>query len=384
VPQSARLRREYLRLVERLLAQDREEIRVTLGPGAQALELHLRRLDDARRTSAELEDATLAVEEPDLLAALDAYAEADHLLQPTMDLVASVIDDAIAQAGMSVDTETYTCVLPTGLFNAEARLTQDGVLILINTGLALLLFQAAQAFAADAQFEAPGSGRRLYTSGQIRENYVGMVLAYLAYGDSSLSAKLPFQGGVRGQFTDALWQSAQFFVAAHEFGHVLGEHLSTARTKLLPAPGWEGIELTAKTQEQEVEADQIAVRLAVAHVRASGDLRAPSTMIMGPLFFLALAQSIARVRWAVAGGGPLLREPDHPPPNERSAAIREEFANHFEPAEFECADAAVSWIDEATDGVLEFVAKARADGGPRNAGSQRARGPRMPPDGSRR
>jgi hypothetical protein len=356
VPQSARLRQEYLRLVDRLLERERADLDLSLGSAPDALEWHLRKIDDARRATGELEAALIQIDEPELLAGTEVLRNADHLLQPTMDAVALVIDGAVRHAGLQITQETYTCVLPTGMFNAQARLADGGVLVMINTGLSLLTYQVVQAMTADSSFDDPRMGRRLYTPGQLAESFTDIMLAQLLWGDSARAPHFPPQGGVRGQLSDSLWRSVQIFAAAHEFGHVLAGHLSPARTKFLPTPGWEEIECAAKTIRQEFEADLIGMRLVAAHAQASGHPQAPSIMVLGPLVFFAIVEAVDRIR-EEGLRRPVRGDIDHPPPRDRAAAARASLAQHVGSEDFELADAAVAWIDERTQGAIEYVTR---------------------------
>jgi hypothetical protein len=371
MPQSPRLRVEYRRLAETLLAQERADLLVNLGPAPDALERHLRRIDEARRLSQQLEgahDLPLG-EEPQLIEGLDQYARADHLLQPVMDTLARVIDVAIARAGVTSDVETYACVLPTGTINAQARSTANGVLVLVNTGLVMVLFQATQALAHAALFPSaagvggavvadPRFGRALYTDEQIGRAFASVLLAYILCGDSTKAIQLPPLGGVRGQVGDALWQSAQIFTVAHEFGHVLAGHTMAGRTKYLATPGWAGVEVVAKSWDDEFEADRIAVRLVAGYADGAGDPRAPAVMICGPAIFFAVADAVDRVR-TEALGLPVSPDADHPPSAARASRIRDHFSSRFGAENFELADHAVGWLERATEHALHLIARAR-------------------------
>ncbi len=117
------------------------------------------------------------------------------------------------------------------------------------------------------------------------------LLGYVAFGDARESTWFAPQGGVRGQLAEALRASRKYFAVAHEFGHVIGGHVGGPATRL-PTPGWEDIDMVAKSVEQENEADRIASLIVSRLDGVDTDPRAPPMVAAGPAIFFALARSV--------------------------------------------------------------------------------------------
>jgi hypothetical protein len=350
VPQSQRLRQEYLRIVDALLRAEREDLERALGRSPGALERHLEWIERAQQATAELEGAQAmepAADRDRVAVQMKALRNADHLLQPTLDAVAADVDEGIAHARLRVPVETYTCTLPTGTFNAQARAVGGGVLIIVNTGLVTLLFGAAQILAHAVNVGGRVDlGRALYTDTQLSDAFADLLVAHVVRGDARESNWFTPQGGWRKLLADALWHPALVFGVAHEFGHVIAEHHHGPVTQR-PESVFSDLDVVARSIEQEREADQIAGHIVSSREGVDTDPSAASMVAAGPAIFFALAQSTDLVAEPLVGRRRSPHE-DHPPPMERWAAVRSQLQQRLPRDSFELARNLQGWIEEAT------------------------------------
>jgi hypothetical protein len=245
---------------------------------------------------------------------------------------------------------------PDGTFNAQARATAEGALLIVNTGLVTVLYSGTSAMTHDARFSTPGAGTPLYSERQIAEAFAMMLAAYVALGEAARGGRLGPHGGVRGEWHDSLSNLSQLFAIAHEFGHVIAGHVSpAANTRELP--GAPDARYVAKSFAQEFEADRLAARIIAHHPGIPEDPRNASIAAAGPAIFFALADAIERFR---AHFRPRQASPDadHPPPRERADAVRAELGRHFRPDDFELADVAATWIENKTQMAIEHFGEA--------------------------
>lgn len=283
-------------------------------------------------------------------------------LQPIIDEISAEIRERLTEKGMTLPLPVFAGQFPHGSFNAQARPVPGGVLILINSGLFMFIWQMLKIATMAIRFTALNEKGELIGHPELppviesREEITSLltdcVLAYILYGDSRRARRLPTLGGVRHLLLVRLVRACETFTVAHEFGHVIDGHFSEAAPEL----DLDAISYSSKDHLQEYNADQIAAALLIAGVQAEADALAqkPSideyelnyfqldakTSVAGPFLFFALSQLIDQVRNRVLSV-PSSEPPEvssHPPAPERVSRLRALFSDYPISFDFEFAN----------------------------------------------
>ena len=291
----------------------------------------------------------------------------EGLLQPVIDDISSELNTELAADGRSLPCAVYAGQFPHGSFNAQARVVPEGVLVLLNSGLFMLLHQVLKVAALASRFTDEGANGELvehpdieppsHTLDEIADLLTESVLAYLLFGESTRARRLPALGGVLAFSHGGLLRGVETFAVAHEFGHVLGGHLTTDEHRGDPDA------FAKKSQHEEFDADLIGTELLVSaldrRVRAAvaeGDESAEVQRTLvgpGPLIFFSISQLVENVRSRVSALP--TREPTdtstHPSTDERRRRLREVLASDPR-VSLELADAMEGFLAFHTDGVV--------------------------------
>jgi hypothetical protein len=114
----------------------------------------------------------------------------------------------------------------------------------------------------DSRFQANESGRR---------RFLELVVAYLLFG-SPFSAPQYFQRGYQDNIASLLRHTAEMFIVAHEYAHLILGHIKiqkNARTRLLKK-NLRVIDVSVHRWKQELLADNLALQIVVAHNQRGG------------------------------------------------------------------------------------------------------------------
>jgi Zn-dependent peptidase ImmA (M78 family) len=158
-------------------------------------------------------------------------------------------------------TEVYFNEFPTGEFNANARLVDDGALCLLNYGLVETLYnlslcccfpmrETQLGLKLTMEMEAKSDPRAV----QAVSNAVAVIYGYLKgdhgrpYAFEEKFDPTPFL------LASHIDRSMRLFVLAHELGHVCCNHLSRGKMRALGS----AVDVCATRQDQEFEADLFA------------------------------------------------------------------------------------------------------------------------------
>jgi len=263
----------------------------------------------------------------------------------------------------------YAGIFPTGSFNAQAVAVSGGVLLLINTGLMMLIYQSAKLFMLNARVlvhdDNANDGKADLESQmsrqQITEALADIVLAYLFRGASTFATRYPMETGVRGMLAMMITDSAEFFVVAHEYGHAVAGHLTSTKT-IRHAASQSGVSLdfVAKDWEQEVEADIRGLKLLIppskCNITTSVELDLFRFLISGPFFFFALDELISGVSKELRGiRRDMIVIDDHPPSRARFELLRKLLKEGGAERAFGIVELIARWFDDYTGAVCEHI-----------------------------
>lgn len=291
--------------------------------------------------------------------------------QSLIDEISAEIRDRLTDKGMTLPLPVFAGQFPHGSFNAQVRPAAGGVLILINSGLFMLIYQMLKIATMATRFTDVNEKGEVLEHPEIHaavrspEETTGLltdcVLAYILHGDSTRARRLPALGGVRQLLLGMVVHACEFFTVAHEFGHVIDGHFSNAEPVFDP----EVRTYFHKDHFQEYNADQIAAALMIAgvyksvelnikeHELAQFRLKAMAT-VAGPFLFFALSHLIDQFRHRVRSVA--TSEPaevsSHPPAQQRSFQLRAYITNKNDAFDFELADRYTEFFTAQIDPIV--------------------------------
>jgi hypothetical protein len=364
MPQSARLRAEFVRRFGPILRARQQEVVERLGGSPEAIRAAFEALYAEMRQTAQDENAAFVFsEKPGFDVEVRKFLMAGQLLQPVLDSLSEEIHKSANRSQNSIPAETFAGVLPTGAFNAQATAAGGGYLILVNDGLLMFVHQVTKIMAFALRFhdfdnagrliEHPEMGFATHTLDEIRAALSEVVYAYLAFEYSAAASRFPAQGGIRGMVASLLRWFVELFAVAHEYGHLIGGHVSPEWTKRLEVAGSD-VDVLAKKRTDEFEADHLGAQLLIGASGVASNPALSMSAVAGPLIFFELDSLITRVQLDVFGSDRRVVI-DHPPSNERAESLRPLFEETFGSDAFGLADPAVYWIRETSDDVVSRI-----------------------------
>ncbi|EID52325.1 M48 family metalloprotease [Saccharomonospora xinjiangensis] len=301
----------------------------------------------------------MAPEERQLFAGLAASIRDGTLAFPDEGLFDGLSAELLAvveRSGLPLPTPVFVGEYPHNSFNAQACAVSGGTLILVNTGLAALVHEVAKCWALSlvpftrdddrrVRFEEP-TAELTRRRDEARSTIANAVIAYVFLGDSRLGGRITQDTTAAMGF--ALTRATERFVISHELGHLLAGHLDASQTNA------EHGELIRKTRPQEFEADEIGALLVLRGLDP-GDQVQVNLALAGPFVFFAIDHLVTRVRNEVNDIPEGLIVTDHPPSDERAAAMRRLFVESAGIGALQLAGATVSWLSAQEDDILAMV-----------------------------
>jgi hypothetical protein len=262
-------------------------------------------------------------------------------------------------SGIALPGPVYVGEYPHNSFNAQACAVPGGTLILVNTGLITLLFQVAKSigasFRAFTRTEDAGLRFKAETAEMIRQRdharktVAKAVVAYVFHGDARRAGRIPVAAGSPALLGVPLGNAGRDFVVGHEFGHLLAGHLHE------PAARTRSGEWIRKSHHQEFEADEIGALLMLRRLEDPGDQIQKNFTVAGPFLFFAIDHLVTRVRNEINDIPAGMIVTDHPPSDERAAALRRLFMEIEGPGVLQFANAFVSVLSAQENDILDLV-----------------------------
>jgi hypothetical protein len=292
-----------------------------------------------------------------------------------LDAARKRVEAAVSLARYRLSDEVFVGEFPTRSFNAQATRVGPGFLVLINSGLFSFVHTATKIFSLSVEFADFGpdgrhipstrTGRSDFSEDEKQEAMTELILAYLLYGDARKATRFAFQHPRKMNAAGAMCDACVLFAVAHEYGHVIGGHLGSARSKTAQTPVGP-LDVLEKSYKQEFEADGLGARLVVL---SAGRLENNKlvfgvdaqhwididTTLSGPLLFLRLDRLVTRVASEICGTDEFLMYGDHPPSDARISVVRTMYAQFGLTELRKLSSFCVEWIDAMEEGVLGFV-----------------------------
>jgi hypothetical protein len=249
------------------------------------------------------------------------------------------IEKGVDAAGHTAPERVLVALFPTDSFNAQSRISDRGLLILVDKGLVRLLRGMARV-ALESFAVGPEPPRLPLEASAVA--VADLIDSYLF--DESSASEAPLTGDLgqldlfarevglrrdrdrRAFLAEALGEACLQFAIAHEYAHFAAGHLHAGRQHGRDLRVGR-LDLISKRNEEELEADVIG---AVIHGHGSSfDGEAPERLddqialaIAGPVVFLGIDDFLGRVVDQL--GRPFRRRlvRDHPPSAERRDRVR--------------------------------------------------------------
>jgi hypothetical protein len=280
--------------------------------------------------------------------------------------------EVVAPSFGNLPQEIFVGRYPTGSFNARVLLTVDGPLILVNTGAEFLIIEVIKLFvagtfafvpsAADASHDEISNAIGMNET-EIAEQLARLLFAYVTHGDAAIAGKLPILPGADAMIAVSkfAWSTTQFLIA-HEYGHVVNDHLRQHKPKNVVSDP-ESAEFDWMSLEQEVEADISGIRMhnQVFFDQIGRTIDDPLKLIQlqmnfaGPTIFLSIADMIEETFKAFLGRRGEWLVGSHPP-----TPIRTEYLNNYLRSisgnkGLEFGEVFNAWLDHYKDPVIDFT-----------------------------
>lgn len=259
----------------------------------------------------------------------------EQTLHDVVNVLSKEIESALEDLESDVATPIFAGVFPTGSFNAVATPCDGGALALLNSGLMMCIHQIVKIVlhkARFAEFDEQGKPKvdtAIDSSPLSHEELVltlaQVLLAYAGYTRTSRIRRLPMGSVAKSMLAASLVKSTEKFVLAHEYGHAVAGHLANPKTVVTRTRAGE-VGLIAKSWEQEMEADVIALGVLLASAPRIVDSQEKmfelEMVVSGPLIFFGIANLLERVVEEVEGFGSRLVAETHPPPQMRLDLVK--------------------------------------------------------------
>lgn len=299
--------------------------------------------------------------------------EAAPGMQFVIDQISEEIERSIVKSGLQLNLEFFAGEFPTGSFNAQACVVEDGTLLLVNTGLMVFLHKASKLITHSIEFSDFGDdGKPIFgtteptepgamTHSEQIEAFAELLLGYLSMREDWIPRvrRIPLATGAKAMLSAMVVHSCEKFVLAHEYGHAIAGHLTAPRTMVSKTPVGD-VEFVCKSWSEEFEADLIAAMLLVIEtprqIKTYQDLFTLQFATVGPFFFFALDELITRVALEIKGLAGTSIITDHPPSRQRMQAVREFYQRLGGPAMTEMGDAYAEFVGHLGDDVMEMIA----------------------------
>lgn len=194
-----------------------------------------------------------------------------------VDLVADV-REAISRLGYDVPEDVTFGLLPTGQVNGRAcTVPAGGLIVAIDDGLFNFVYSLAKAIAAlcevtvtedadggaevDASWIDNDIARSLQNNEDANRRWLEILFATFILGYPNHCPMRPLLGD-RAYLTVTLTTAAEFFVVAHEFGHLILGHYDRSHSALKRMlPGGVEVDEFETARAEELEADRIGLEL---------------------------------------------------------------------------------------------------------------------------
>lgn len=253
-------RESYLRFLARMGYEEEEVLSLFTDREAEKV----RRLEKILDALAQIDDLKYraVLDEASNAKLQSALLRADANTNFLLNRLCREICADFAKLGVSISDKVYAGVFPTYSFNAQARKEDDGYLVLLDTGCFETIETAVTVLLGP------------WTDNQKTKMLAGAIQNYCRHGKLTRSEDLEQirtrkQNGIEiardletaEQITPLLTNACERFVIAHEYGHIINEHLEGALHRTLRED--DELLVIVKDPEQEFEADLWALHMLI-------------------------------------------------------------------------------------------------------------------------
>lgn len=285
---------------------------------------------------------------------------------PLMVNLQEEIEAAAAGLGLPAVDRPFIGTLPTGRVNAcAARVPgSSDVLVLFETELFNCALLLAKVVARAMPAHPDGQGGFIFSTAPddisaeierepvILQRFRDFFFAYLCAGAPSRAHPYMLEPPY-DYLSYVFFHNLERFVIGHEYAHKLLGHLA-GETWLAALPGGEQVEELRRSQEQELAADQLGVKLLFRAALTHGEDLALA--ICGPVLFFGCEDLIERGRAILTGGTAQPAAPGtHPPANTRRDCLSQWACETLPPAGAALAQQRIHAIDTAVSLLWQAV-----------------------------
>nr|VFK01327.1 MAG: hypothetical protein BECKLFY1418A_GA0070994_11429 [Candidatus Kentron sp. LFY] len=270
------------------------------------------------------------------------------------------IKDAAKEYGFQFPYEVLPGVYPTTSINAQAVAMGGGALVLLNTGLMGFIYQMVKIYMFTRDFKSDDHvyGTE-FSEEQGIESSAEVIVAYLFGGNSSLATRYPARGDFRGVAIQQLFYSAERFVLAHEYGHVLVGHLNPKNTVSRSLAAGDTMNFFKKSWEQEFEADAFALLLtfppSMRQINTKDELELLDLRLAAPYIFFSLAILLDTVSQQLLSLPHTDFADDHPPSGERLRRLEKQLISMNAGRVIRAGQSFESWIETLSSPIISYI-----------------------------
>ncbi len=223
------------------------------------------------------------------------------------------IEELIRERGHKLNYGVHVGEWPLGEFQASVTRTtsRNRAIVLVNSGLISLVYQMAKIMTYSLEFVHMDEDsdetiackllgwEPIGWTKQDSIEWIGKTLAaYVIHGDCRAGKRLPLSDSTRPTFATNLTFMAELFVVAHEYAHLLLEHVKAP--KMVFATPYGDVEALGQNQRNEFDADLAAADLLIASANWGSDDPAGfvdvNFRVAGPCLFFVVAVFLEGVR----------------------------------------------------------------------------------------
>jgi hypothetical protein len=324
-----------------------ERLRLHFGKDLGLVASHLSALQDERLDNARLEDSSLLKEVlVDVAEGAARLMSEISALQIIADQLSRDLETVLVERlNIRLDRPFYVAALETGSFNARIESLPEGHLILLNTGMMSFCHLVSKIlwagvifteFDADGAIVAhSGAGQPVFSLETLNEAIADAFEAYIRFGSATYARRLPALGGVRGFLAEQTTNTMEFFVLAHEYGHVVNGDLTDSSFHLS-----DGAHPSAHLRTDELNADMWSWNCTMSRAEQA-DRAAPLVGLTAVTIVFTVEDMLVRLAAKVRGTA-VAEDVEHPRGDERLFALLNGL--EIQPRDLEVPQAMRQWL----------------------------------------
>lgn len=188
----------------------------------------------------------------------------------------------LSKQNINIKEKIVIGTLPTGEVNAVAiQVPSGGFIVALNDGIFLFIHLLAKAVTSFFPFKKEEGkllsfstdekdiNRSLETNRKGHIRFVDVLFSYLVLGDAR-NAEQYFQKTEQRILTDVIRNTAEMFIIAHEYSHVILEHSTPAKSLTKTLFHQVKVKKIIRSWKDELNADNLALQIVLAHNSEQG------------------------------------------------------------------------------------------------------------------